>query len=140
MVAGDFRYHRVCMNFYLTKRVQTQENTCTNVSQYDAALAQLVICIDEPIFKDGAIFFVTALRDEFRKYLENHGVENVQSYRSQSLVSRLQRHYEEDGNYKIIVVPQRRCSSLIFSAKLSIGYMLAKLKQLKETVEEGEYK
>jgi len=138
MVAGDFQYHKTCMNNYLTKRVPTQE-TCTHTSPYDAALTQLVSHIDEPLFRDDAVFFVTALRDEFRKYLESHGVENVESYRSQCLVARLQSHYEADGNCKIMVVPQKGCSSLICSADLSIGCMLAKLKQLKEKSEDAEY-
>ena len=39
-----------------------------------------------------------------------------------------------------MIVPQKKgCSSLVCSADLSIGCMLAKLKQLKETVEEGKY-
>uniref|UniRef100_UPI00358FC7DF uncharacterized protein n=1 Tax=Myxine glutinosa TaxID=7769 RepID=UPI00358FC7DF len=139
MIADDFRYHRNCMNFYLTRRVHKQEKTSTDTIQYDAALTQLVSRIDEPLFRDGAIFFVTALRDEFRKYLENHGVDDVNSYRSQSLVARLKRHYEVDGNCKIMVVPQKGCSSLVCSAELNIGCMLTKLKELKETAEEAEY-
>jgi len=71
MVAADFRYHRTCMNFYLTRRMQTQVEPSTDTSPYDAALTQLVSRIDKPLFRDGAIFFLTALRDEFRTYLEN---------------------------------------------------------------------
>lgn len=44
-----------------------------------------------------------------------------------------------NGSCKIMVVPQMGCSSLICSANLTIGYMLSKLKQLKETVKETEY-
>ena len=139
MIAHDFRYHRECMNFYLTRRVSTQEKTSTDTSPYDAALTQLISRIDEPLFKDGAVFFVTALRDEFRTYLENHGVDNANSYRSQSLVARLKSYYEVDGNCKIMVVPQKGCSSLVCSAELNIGCMLIKLKELKETAEEAEY-
>ena len=113
--------------------------TSTNTIPYDAGLTQLLSRIDEPLFRDGAVFFVTVLRDEFHKYLENHGVGNAKSYRSQSLVARLQRHYEVDGICKIMVVPQKGCSSLICSANLSIGCMIAKLKQLKETAEEAQY-
>ena len=132
MVAADFRYHRTCMNFYLTRRMQTQVEPSTDTSPYDAALTQLVSRIVKTLFRDGAIFFLTALRDEFRTYLENHGVEGVKSYRSRALVARLQRHYDVDGNCKIMIVPQKKgCSSLVCSADLSIGCMLAKLKQLK---------
>lgn len=63
MITDNFWYHRDCMNFYLTRRVHTQKKTSTDTSPYDAALAQLVSRIDEPLFRDGAIFFVTALRD-----------------------------------------------------------------------------
>ena len=61
MVADDFQYHRVCMNSYLTRRVHAQEKACTSTytSPYDAALTQLISRIDEPLFRDGAIFFVT---------------------------------------------------------------------------------
>ena len=139
MIADDFRYHRACMNFYLTRRVCSQEKTSTDTNPYDAALTKLVSRIHEPLFRDGAVFFVTALRDEFRKYLKNHGVDSVNSYRSQSLVARLKSHYEVDGTCKIMVVPQKGCSSIVCSADLNIGCMLTKLKELKETAEEAEY-
>lgn len=139
MIANDFRYHRECMNFYLTRRVHAQEKTDSDTSLYDAALTQLISRIDEPLFRHGSVFFVTALRDEFRKYLKNHGIDNATSYRSQSLVARLKGHYTVDGNSKIMVVPQKGCSSLICSADLNIGCLLTKLKELKEKAEEAEY-
>lgn len=139
MIANDFRYHKNCMFVYLTRRVHTQEKTSTDTIPYDTGLTQPVSRIDGPLFKDGAVFFITVLRDEFRKYLANHGVDNAISYRSQSLVTRLKRYYEVDGNCKIMVVPQKGCSCLVCSAELSIGCMLTKLKELKETAQEADY-
>lgn len=55
------------------------------------------------------------------------------------MVAHLQRLYEVDGKCKIMVVPQKGCSSLVCSADLNIGCMLTKLKELKETAEESEY-
>lgn len=96
--------------------------------------------IDEALLRDGAVFFVPALRDEFQKYLENYGIDNVKSYRSRSLVARLQKRYEVNGKCKIIVVPQKGCSSLVCSADLSMACMFIKLKELKEIIEEVEEK
>jgi len=50
---------------------------------YDVALNQLISQIDEPLFKENAILFILALRDEFHNYLESRGVHNVTSYRCQ---------------------------------------------------------
>ena len=82
MIAKDFRYHRECMNFYLTRCVHAQEKSNSDKSLYDAALTQLISRIDEPLFRHGSIFFGTALRDEFHKYLKNLGIDNATSYRS----------------------------------------------------------
>ena len=50
----------------------------------DAVMTQLMPCLDDSLFRDGAIFFVTILRNEFRKSQETHGVDNVKSDWSQS--------------------------------------------------------
>ncbi len=73
MIAGHFRYHRDYMNLYLKRRVDTQEKSSTDTIPCDAGLTQS--CIGEPLVRDGAIFFVTASRDEFRKYLKIHRTE-----------------------------------------------------------------
>ena len=67
MLAYYFQYHRVCMNSYLTRRVHSQEKACpsTHTSPCDAVMTHLVSCLDESLFRDGAIFFVTVLRNEF---------------------------------------------------------------------------
>ena len=74
MVADYCQYHRVCMNSYLTRRVHSHEKACpsTHTSPCDAVMTQLVSCLDESFFRDGAIFFVTFLRNEFWKSLETH--------------------------------------------------------------------
>lgn len=129
MIAEDFQY-KECMINYVTKHLHSQEKTSTATTPYDAALNHFISRIDEPLFKDNDIFCVTALRDGFCKYLESHGVHNVTSYRSQYLIAHLRRHYEVGGNCKIMVVPQKGCSSLICSAKMNFGCMLSKLKEL----------
>ena len=132
MVAGDFQYHRHCMTTYLNRRAR---QSSTETSPYDAALNQLLADIDEPLFKDGSIFFMTTLRDKYRLYLIEQGVDDAQSYRSQSLIARIEKEYGD----RIMVVPQRGSSSLICSAELSIGCLMTKLKELKERVDEEEY-
>ena len=52
-----------------------------------------------PLLNDDDVY-ITSLRNEFHKYLEDQGVENAKSYRSQLLVARLQIHFEVDGNWK----------------------------------------
>lgn len=47
------------MSVYLTPGVHTQGKIRTDTITYVAALTQLVSHIDEPLFKDGATFFVT---------------------------------------------------------------------------------
>ena len=45
----------------------------------DAVMTPLISCLYDSLFRDGAIFFVTFLRNEFRKSPETHGVDNVKS-------------------------------------------------------------
>lgn len=87
MIAEDSQYHKEGMTNYLTKHLGSEEKTSTattalhySTTPYAAALN--IVHVDEPLFKDSAIFFITALRDEFCKYFESHGVHNVTSYRS----------------------------------------------------------
>ena len=78
MVADYFQYHIVCMNSYLTMFVHSQEKACpsTHTGPCDAVMTQLISCLDDSLFRDGAIFFVTVLRNELRKSPETHGVDN----------------------------------------------------------------
>ena len=76
------------MNSYLTIRVHSQEKACpsTHTSPGNAAMTQLMSCLDGHLPRNGAIFYVTILRNALRKSLETHGVDNVKvkPYRSQS--------------------------------------------------------
>ncbi len=88
MVTDYFQYHRVSMNSYLTRRVDSQEKACpsTHTSPGNAVMTQLMSCLDGHLPRNGAIFYVTILRNALRKSLETHGVDNVKvnPYRSQS--------------------------------------------------------
>ena len=76
------------MNSYLTRRVHSQEKACpsTHTSPGNAVMTQLISCLDGHLPRNGAIFYVTILRNALRKSLETHGVDNVKvkPYRSQS--------------------------------------------------------
>ena len=76
------------MNYYLTRRVHSQEKACqcTHTSPGNTVMTQLMSCLDEHLPRNGAIFFVTILRNALRKSVETHGVDNVKvkPYRSQS--------------------------------------------------------
>ena len=69
MVADYFQYHMVCMNSYLTKLGHSQEKACpsTETGPCEAVMIYLISCLDDSLFRDGAIFFVTFLWNEFRK-------------------------------------------------------------------------
>ena len=65
MVVPDYvQYHMVCMNSYLTRLVHSQK-ACpsTHTSPCDAEMTQLISCLEESLFRDGAISFVTVLRN-----------------------------------------------------------------------------
>ena len=64
----------------------SQEKACpsTHTSPGNAVMTQLMSCLDEHLPRNGAIFFVTILRNALRKSLETHGVDNVKPYRSES--------------------------------------------------------
>ena len=79
MVVDYFQYHRICMNNTCSFTGEGMPYTSTNTSPCDAAMTQLISCLDESLFRDGAIFFVTVLRNEFRQSLETHGGDNVKS-------------------------------------------------------------
>ena len=70
------------MNSTLTRRVHSQEKACpsTHTNPGNAVMTQLIACLDEHLLRKGAIFFVTVLRNAFRKSLETHGMDNVKSY------------------------------------------------------------
>ena len=79
VVPDHVQYHVDCMNSYLTSLVHSQK-ACpsTHTSSCDAVMTQLVSCLDESLFRDGAIFFVnTVLGNELKKKNpETHGVDN----------------------------------------------------------------
>ena len=78
MVMPDYvQYQMVCMNSYLTRLVHSQK-ACpsTHTSPCDAVMTQIISCLDESLFRDGAIFLVTVLRNELKKSPESHGVDN----------------------------------------------------------------
>ena len=74
MVVPDyFQYHMVFVNSYLTRLVHSQKAyPSTHTSPCDAVMTQLISCLDESLFIDGAIFFVTVLKNEFKKIPEPH--------------------------------------------------------------------
>ena len=79
MVVPDyFQYHVVFVNSYLTRLVHSQKAyPSTHTSSCDAVMTQLISCLDESLFIDGAIFFVTVLKNDFFfKSPETHGVDN----------------------------------------------------------------
>ena len=77
MVVHYFQYHMVCMNSYLTRLGHSQEKVCPSkhTGPSDAVMTHLISCLEYSLFRDGVIFFVTVLRNEFRKSPETHGVE-----------------------------------------------------------------
>ena len=50
---------------------------CTHTSPGNVVMMQLMSCLDEHLPRNGAIFFVTILRNALRKSLETHVVDNV---------------------------------------------------------------
>ena len=67
MVVPDyFQYHMVFVNSYLTRLVHSQKTyPSTHTSSCDSVMTQLISCLDESLFIDAAIFFVTVLKNEF---------------------------------------------------------------------------
>ena len=65
MVADYFQYDMVCMNSYLTRLGPSQEKACPSIhtGPCDAVMTQLISCLDDSLFRDGAIFFVTFFKE-----------------------------------------------------------------------------
>ena len=62
IVADYFQYHiMVGMKSYLTRLGHSQETACpsTHTGPCDDVITQLISCLDDALFRDGAIFFVT---------------------------------------------------------------------------------
>ena len=77
VVPDNFQYHMVFVNSYLTRLVHSQKAyPSTHTSSCDAVMTQLISCLDESLFIDGVIFFVTVLKNELKKFPETHGVDN----------------------------------------------------------------
>ena len=64
------------MNPYLTSNGHSQEKAypSTHAGPCDAEMTQLILRLDDSLFRDGVIFFVTVLK--FRKFPKTNGVDN----------------------------------------------------------------
>ena len=78
MMADYFQYHMVCMKSDITRLGHSKEKACpsTHTGPCDAEMTQLISCLDDSLFTDGAIFLVTFLRNELRKSPDTHGKDN----------------------------------------------------------------
>jgi len=139
MVAGDFRYHRQCMSSYLMSTNSDLSFTQSASNAYDSAMAQLASEIDDSLFKDGGVFFITTLLHTFHKHLTDCGIKTAIAYRAQSLKLRLQNYYTCDSGCRIMIVPQKGTSSLVCSSDISVGRLMAQVRELKQTLTEEEY-
>ena len=91
--------------------------------------------IDEKLFGQGSVFYVSHLRDKYRTWLSDQGVEAAFSYRSGKLINRMQKYYKE----RVMVVPQKGTSSLLCSSELSVVCVLAEVRKFKEQLREEDY-
>ena len=122
MVACAFRYHNKCMNRYLNKRVPSISGIATEtVTPYDQAFEKLTSEIDRGITEENHIYYVTTLRNKYRDYLRELGVENVETYRNSSLVERLKNVYNKEGEPKVNIIPQVGSSSVICLSNQNVG-------------------
>lgn len=126
MIANDFRYHKTCLDAYMN---QTASKTCTKLPNvFEQGLTWLVSQIDDTFSRNkDSVLFLTELRDQYRQWLSEHGVENAMAYRSASLRERIRNYYDSPQGCQIMIFPRKGASSIVCSKDLSIGVLLAEV-------------
>lgn len=69
--------------------------------------------IEKGLFEEGHIYYVTSLRNRYREFLEELGVENVETFRNSSLVEKLNSYYNTEGTANVKIIPQVGSSSIV---------------------------
>ena len=132
MVANDFKYHKSCLDSYLTK-----SQTTSTSGQHDEGVHWLTSYIDGALSHDpNDIIFLSSLRDKYRAWLSDSGA-SLSSSRSSSIKKKIEHYYRQHGS-PIMIVPQRGQSSIICSSDMSIGYLLAKVASMKDEISAEE--
>ena len=127
MIAYDVRYHRSCMNRYMSRR-GPKFSISTMKDIHEETFKLLVQKISEPLLEGSTVFLLTTLRDIYRTMLKDKSVDNWANYRSSLMKSRLQSHFED----KIVFFPQTKGSDIVCAADVPIGNVIMKLKQIQD--------
>jgi len=124
MIANDICYHKKCMDSFRSRRVSTGKSAQHNM--YDIAFLHLVEEIEVPLFQESCGFMVKSLRDKYRSILKKLGVKTSESYKTTSLILKLQQHFGK----KISIINQSSGSGFLCASSVSLGDALEKLRQL----------
>ena len=87
--AYDAKYHSTCYKAYMRS---PEEKVEQSESPHDAAFNALVEYID-PVLASGKAMTLTNLLVKYKRYLQDQGYENWDSYTTQKLKGRIQKHY-----------------------------------------------
>ena len=106
MVASDFRYHRTCHDSYMMKTPADSGPKPPNT--FDAGFLWMVSYINDTLAENkDCVLFPTKLRDMYRQWLSDHGVDNAMSYRSSQLNIHLQNYYDSPQGCQIMIMPRK---------------------------------
>ena len=105
---------------------------------YAQAFEKLIAEIDRGLTEENHIHFVTTLRNRYREYLEELGVENIVRYRNSILVERPDSFYNKEGKCKVNIIQRVGASSIVCYATQTVGTILKAITELKDQLDDSE--
>ena len=127
LVAMEVKYHRTCYKGYTHKR-DTQDKETT----FEEVFKDFTTNVQRDIVEGQKVCFMTELLEEFRELAEQHCIA-AESYTSQKLKSKLQKHFDENLQFWHPV--NRSQSEIVFSNNVLKGQLVeSQISDQKEVV------
>lgn len=116
LIALEVKYHRTCYKGY-THKGDTQDKYTT----FEEVFKDFTTTVQRDIIEGQKVCFMTDLLDEFRELAEQHCIA-TESFTSQNLKSKLQKHFEE--NLQFWHPAYRSQSEIVFSNNVLKGQLV----------------
>ena len=124
MIAQNYRYHKSCLDRFLTRRPVKTPHNYEHRELSTAYMEWLITKVNHSLFRDKCIHSIDSLTDRVNSWLQDHNSDI--HLRNRVIKDRLLEHYMD----RIQIIPQKGKSSLICSSELTIVDVLQKVKEL----------
>jgi len=110
LIANDFRYHRKCLNRFMTNR-KTEGASSAKLSEHDTAFLTLVSEISNGLLNEKHVYPINQLSKRYNDLLPQHG---KQKYRTDRLKKRIFKHFTND-KIQVVQAELNECQLLFDS-------------------------